>query len=108
TASHRDPSIPSEPQLQDAAVAQARSGTWATISVLRGTRGVRYGPVPLWFYGAVHRVAGPRPEAGIVAAGLFLTGAAVTLAFALGRKRAGGPWIIAAALWLLAASPFSF
>jgi len=103
-----EPYILDEPQLQDAAVAQARSGTWTTISVLRGTRLVRYGPVPLWFYGAVHRVAGPRPEAGIVAAGLFLTGAAVTLAFALGRKRAGGPWITAAALWLLAASPSSF
>jgi hypothetical protein len=103
-----EPYILDEPQLQDAAVAQARSGTWASISVLRGTRGVRYGPVPLWFYGAVHRVAGPRPEAGIVAAGVFLTGAAVALAFALGRKRAGGPWVMATALWLLAASPFSF
>jgi hypothetical protein len=103
-----EPYILDEPQLQDAAVAQARSGTWASISVLRGTRGVRYGPVPLWFYGAVHRVAGPRPEAGIIAAGVFLTGAAVALAFALGRKRAGRPWVVAAALWLLAASPFSF
>src|SRR5262249_36586492 len=33
-----------EPQLQDAAVRDARAGHWASISVLRGTRGVRYGP----------------------------------------------------------------
>jgi hypothetical protein len=97
-----------EPQLQDAAVRDAQAGHWASISVLRGTRGVRYGPVPLWFYTAVHRVAGPRPEAGILAAGLFLTGAVVLLSVILGRRSEAPPPVLAAALWLAAASPFAF
>jgi len=37
-----------EPLLQDAAVRDARTGRWADISVLQGTRGVRYGPAPLY------------------------------------------------------------
>lgn len=97
-----------EPILQDSAVRDARTGRWADISVLRGTRGVRYGPAPLWFYTAVHRVAGPRPEAGIVGAGLFLTIAVVLLAIALARRSEAPPWVFAVALWLAAASPFAF
>ena len=97
-----------EPILQDSAVRDARTGRWADISVLRGTRGVRYGPAPLWFYTAVHRVAGPRPEAGIVGAGLFLTIAVVLLAIALARRSEAPRWVFAVALWLAAASPFAF
>jgi len=97
-----------EPQLQDAAARDAQSGRWASISVLRGTRGVRYGPAPLWFYTAVHRVAGPRPEAGILAAGLFLTAAMVVLAWVLARRSQAPPLVLAVALWLAAASPFAF
>ncbi len=97
-----------EPQLQDAAVRDARTGHWASISVLRGTRGVRYGPAPLWFYTAVHRVAGPRPEVGILAAGLFLTGATLVLAWVLARRSQAPPLVLAVALWLAAASPFAF
>ena len=97
-----------EPQLQDAAVRDAREGHWASISVLRGTRGLRYGPAPLWFYAAVHRVAGPRPEAGILGAGLFLTGAVALLAGALARRSEAPPLVAGVALWLAAASPFAF
>ncbi len=97
-----------EPQLQDAAARDARDGHWAAISVLRGTRGVRYGPAPLWFYAAVHRVAGPRPEAGILAAGLFLTGAVALLSGALARRSEAPPLVLGVALWLAAASPFAF
>jgi len=97
-----------EPLLQDAAVRDARTGRWADISVLQGTRGVRYGPAPLWFYTAVHRVAGPRPEAGIVGAGLFLTAAVVLLSLALARRSEASPLVLGAALWLAAASPLAF
>jgi 4-amino-4-deoxy-L-arabinose transferase-like glycosyltransferase len=97
-----------EPLLQDSAVRDARTGRWADISVLRGTRGVRYGPAPLWFYTAVHRVAGPRPEAGIVGAGLFLTAAVVLLSIALARRSEAPPLVLGVALWLAAASPFAF
>lgn len=97
-----------EPQLQDAAVRDAAAGRWASISVLRGTRGVRYGPAALWFYTAVHRLAGPRPEAGIVAAGLFLTAAIALVSQLLARRSEVPPLALAAALWLAAASPFAF
>jgi hypothetical protein len=97
-----------EPQLQDAAARDARIGRWADISVLRGTRGVRYGPAPLWFYTAVHRVAGPRPEAGIVGAGLFLTAAVVLLSLALARRSEAPPLVLGVGLWIAAASPFAF
>jgi Dolichyl-phosphate-mannose-protein mannosyltransferase len=97
-----------EPQLQDAAVRDAATGRWAKISPLRGTRGLRYGPAPMWFYTAVHRVAGPRPEAGILAAGLFLTGTMVVLAWAVARRSQAPPLAFAAGLWVAAASPFAF
>ena len=97
-----------EPQLQDAAAHDAMAGRWAAISTLRGTRGLRYGPAPLWFYTAVHRVAGPRPEAGILAAGLFLTGAACGLAWVLARRSQAPPLVLAVGLWVAAASPFAF
>ena len=97
-----------EPQLQDAAARDAMAGRWASISTLWGTRGLRYGPAPLWFYTAVHRVAGPRPEAGIVAAGLFLTGAACVLAWMLARRSQAPPLVLAVGLWVAAASPFAF
>ena len=97
-----------EPQLQDAAARDASTGKWASISNLRGTRGVRYGPAPLWFYTAVHRVAGPRPEVGILAAGLFLTGAACVLAWVLARRSQAPPLVLATGLWIAAASPFAF
>ena len=97
-----------EPQLQDAAVASAHSGSWATISAVRGTQGLRYGPSALWFYGLVHRVAGPRPEVGLTAAGLFLTLAFVCLAWTLSRRSEAPPWTLAAGLWITAASPFAF
>jgi hypothetical protein len=97
-----------EPQLQDAAERDAQLGRWASISVLRGTRGVRYGPAPLWFYTVVHRVAGPRPEAAILAVGLFLTGAMVVLAGGLARRSQAPPLVLAVGLWLAAASPFAF
>ena len=70
------------------------TGHWGSISPLRGTRGVRYGPAPLWFYTAVHRVAGPRPEAGILAAGLFLTGAVVLLSVVLARRSEAPPLVL--------------
>ena len=97
-----------EPQLQDVSARDAAAGHWASISALRGTRGLRYGPAPLWFYTAVHRVAGPRPEAGIVAAGLFLTGAACVLAWVLARRSHAPPLVLAVGLWIAAASPFAF
>jgi len=97
-----------EPQLQDAAARDAATGRWASISPLRGTRGLRYGPAAMWFYTAVHRVAGPRPEAGILAAGLFLTGAMVVLAWALARRSQAPPLVFAVGLWMAAASPFAF
>ena len=97
-----------EPQLQDVAARDAAAGHWASISALRGTRGLRYGPTALWFYTAVHRVAGPRPEAGIVAAGLFLTGAACVLAWVLARRSQAPPLVLAVGLWIAAASPFAF
>ncbi|HEY1905097.1 MAG TPA: hypothetical protein VGG91_03590 [Myxococcaceae bacterium] len=97
-----------EPQLQDAAARDAATGRWASISPLRGTRGLRYGPAPMWFYTAVHRVAGPRPEAGILAAGLFLTGAMVVLAWALARRSQAPPLVFGVGLWIAAASPFAF
>jgi len=97
-----------EPQLQDAATRDAQTGRWASVSVLRGTRGVRYGPAPLWFYTAVHRVAGPRPEAGILAASLFLTAVMLVLAGVLARRSQAPPLALAVALWLAAASPFAF
>ena len=97
-----------EPQLQDTAARDASTGRWASISNLRGTRGLRYGPAPLWFYTAVHRIAGPRPEAGIVGAGLFLTGAACVLAWVLARRSEAPPLVLATGLWLAAASPFAF
>ena len=97
-----------EPQLQDAAAHDAMAGRWASISTLRGTRGLRYGPAPLWFYTAVHRVAGPRPETGILAAGLFLTGAACVLAWVLARLSQAPPLVLAVGLWVAAASPFAF
>ena len=102
------PYVLDEPQLQDAAAANARDGHWATISVLRGTRGVRYGPAPLWFYTAVHRVAGPRPEVAIVAAGLFLTTAIVLLCVVLARRSEAPVLVLGTGLWLAAASPFAF
>src|SRR5262249_46798033 len=88
-----------EPQRQDVSARDAAAGHWASISALRGTRGLRYGPAPLWFYTAVHRVAGPRPEAGIVAAGLFLTGAACVLAWVLARRSQAPPLVLAVGLW---------
>jgi hypothetical protein len=97
-----------EPQIQDAAARDAAAGRWATISPVRGTRGLRYGPAPMWFYTAVHRVAGPLPEAGILAAGLFLTGAMVVLAWALARRSQAPPLVFAVGLWIAAASPFAF
>ena len=97
-----------EPQLQDAAVASARAGTWATISAVRGTQGLRYGPSALWFYGAVHRLAGPRPEVGILGAGLFLTLAIGWLVWTLARRSEAPLWTLAAGLWIAAASPFAF
>ena len=97
-----------EPQLQDAAVRDARSGHWASISVLRGTRGVRYGPAPLWFYTAIHRVAGPRPEAGILGAGFFLTLCPVLLCWGLARRSEARPLVLGTALAVVAASPFAF
>jgi uncharacterized membrane protein (GlpM family) len=97
-----------EPQLQDSAVASAHAGTWATISAVRGTQGLRYGPSALWFYGVVHRLAGPRPEVGILAAGLFLTLAFGCLAWTLARRSEAPLWTLAAGLWITAASPFAF
>jgi hypothetical protein len=97
-----------EPQLQDAAVAAARTGGWASISVVRGTQGLRYGPSALWFYGVVHRLAGPRPEAGILGAGLFLTFAIGWLVWTLARRSEAPTWTAGAGLWIAAASPFAF
>ncbi len=97
-----------EPLLQDAAARDAASGRWADISVLRGTRGVRYGPAALWFYTAVHRVAGPRPEAGILGAGLFLTLSTLVLAVVPARRSEAPPLVLGVALAIAAASPFAF
>jgi len=97
-----------EPQLQDAAQAQAAARTWAHINVLTGTQGVRYGPAPLWFYTAVHRVAGPLPERSILATTVLLTLAQLGLALAVARALGGGAVLFATCAALLAASPYLF
>lgn len=97
-----------EPQLQDAAQADASRGAWARISVLTGTQGVRYGPAPLWFYTAVHRLAGPLPERSILATTLLLTLAQLGLALAVARALGGGAVVFATCVALLAASPYLF
>ena len=61
-----------EPSLQIAAENQRRTGVWATHG-LRGNQGANYGPLPIWFYSAVHTVAGPAPAPSIAAEGLLLT-----------------------------------
>lgn len=97
-----------EPQIQDAAQAHAARGTWARISVVTGTQGVRYGPAPLWFYTAVHRVAGPLPETSILATTLLLTFSQLGLALAVARTLGGGAVVFATGAALFAASPYLF
>lgn len=102
------PYILDEPQLQDAAQADAQAGTWATINVLRGTQGKRYGPAPLWFYTAVHRLAGPLPERSILATTLLLSLSLLALALAVARALGGGAVLFATLTALLASSPYLF
>ena len=97
-----------EPQLQDAAQSNAQAAQWASISVLRGTQGKRYGPAPLWFYTAVHRVAGPLPERSILATTLLLTLAQLGLALAVARALRGGAVLFSTLAALLASSPYLF
>jgi hypothetical protein len=102
------PYILDEPNFQNAAELHARARTWPSMSPLTGNLGVAYGPGPIWFYTAVHRIAGPRPERSILAATLFLSLAELLLAAALARALRGG-WLLFATLTaLLAASPFLF
>jgi len=97
-----------EPQLQDAAQKDALVGRWASINVLHGTQGKRYGPAPLWFYTAVHRLAGPLPERSILATTVLLTVAQLGLALALARALSGGAVIFSVLVALLASSPYLF
>ena len=102
------PYVLDEPQLQDAAQADAQAGQWASISVLHGTQGKRYGPAPLWFYTAVHRLAGPLPERSILATTLLLTLAQLGLALAVARALGGGAVLFSTLAALLASSPYLF
>ena len=102
------PYVLDEPQLQDAAQADAQAGLWASISVLHGTQGMRPGPAPLWFYTAVHRLAGPLPERSILATTLLLTLSQLLLALALARALGGGTVLFATLAALLASSPYLF
>jgi hypothetical protein len=102
------PYILDEPQLQDAAQADALSGRWAQISVLHGTQGMRYGPAALWFYAAVHRLVGPLPERSILATTLLLTAAQLALALAVARALGGGSILFSTLAALLASSPYLF
>ena len=107
---HRDlvPYVLDEPQLQDAAQADAQAGQWASISVLHGTQGQRPGPAPLWFYTAVHRLTGPLPERSILATTLLLTLSQLLLALALARALRGGTVLFATLAAFFASSPYLF
>jgi hypothetical protein len=97
-----------EPQLQEAAQADAVAGRWARISVVHGTQGKRYGPAPLWFYTAVHRLVGPLPERSVLATTLLLTVAQLGLALAVARALGGGAVLFSVLAALLASSPYLF
>jgi hypothetical protein len=102
------PYILDEPHFQDAASMHVRAGTWPSISPLTGNLGVAYGPAPVWFYMAVHHIAGPRPERSVLAVTLFLSLSEILFAAALARALRGG-WLLFATLTaLLAGSPFLF
>jgi hypothetical protein len=97
-----------EPQLQDAAQTDAQAGRWASISVLHGTQGKRYGPTALWFYTAVHHLAGPLPERSILATTLLLTLSQLGLALAAAAALGGGAILFSTLAVLLASSPYLF
>ena len=100
--------INDEPRFLAAARAQLDSGHWASASPLVGTLGISYGPTVLWFYGAVHWLFGPAPEAHIVAIGLMLTVAQVALAYVLTRAFGGGAGAFGLVAALIASSPYHF
>ncbi len=102
------PYILDEPQFQDAAETHARASTWPSISPLTGNLGVPYGPAPVWFYTAVHRLVGPRPERSVLAVTLFLSLTELAFAAALARTLRGGAILFATLTALLAGSPFLF
>lgn len=102
------PYILDEPNFQQAAEMHARTHTWPSISPLTGNLGLAYGPAPVWFYTAVHRLAGPRPERSILAVTIFVSLAELLLAAALARALRGGWLIFATLAALFAASPFLF
>ena len=97
-----------EAQIQDAAQADAQAGRWASINVVRGTQGKRYGPAPLWFYTAVKRMVGPLPERSIVGTTLLLTAAQLALAVAVARALGGGALLFSILAALQASSPYLF
>ncbi|HMK73445.1 MAG TPA: hypothetical protein VK454_08895 [Myxococcaceae bacterium] len=102
------PFILDEARFQEVASIHARDRTWPSISPLVGNLGIAYGPGPVWFYTAVHRLVGPLPERSILAVTVFLSLAQLALAAALARMLRGGAVLFATLAALLAASPFLF
>jgi hypothetical protein len=102
------PFILDEARFQEVASIHARDRTWPSISPLVGNLGIAYGPGPVWFYTAVHRLAGPLPERSILAVTVFLSLTQLVLAAALARMLRGGAVLFATLAALLAASPFLF
>lgn len=101
--------INDEPRFLAAARSQLDSGHWVSVSPLGGgTLGVSYGPTVVWFYGAVHWLFGPAPEAHIVAIGLMLTAAQLALAYTLATAFGGGVTAFGLVAALIASSPHHF